>query len=402
MVSSDVVPTGRGQDLTGLIASLQERLRDLPEDYTSWASLALAYVEQARVTGDPAYYDKADQAVAESRAAQVQNNAAASAAAAALSAARHDFSGALTQAQAALEVDPYDATALAVKVDALTELGRYDDQLEALRVADRRQPGVPVAARYSYAYELRGRLARAAQILQTAADIGSHADRAYLFTLHADLDRRAGRLREAARHLRLARREGPGYLPALVSRARLAVASGRLDMAVAHWQDVVAQLPLPEYLVELGELHLHMDRQDLAEQQFAVVESTMDLLSRSDVNTDLETALFQADHGDPARALSDARAEWARRRSIHVADVLAWAMHVNGRNHEALRLSRQATRLGTAEARLWLHRGTIEASLGLDADARRHLRHGLAVDPGASPWQADRARAVLRTLGEGQ
>jgi Flp pilus assembly protein TadD len=145
-----------------------------------------------------------------------------------------------------------------------------------------------------------------------------------------------------------------------------------------------------------------MDRQDLAEQQFSVVESTMDLLSRSDVNTDLETALFQADHGDPARALSDARAEWARRRSIHVADVLAWAMHVNGRNHEALRLSRQATRLGTAEARLWLHRGTIEASLGLIADARRHLRHGLAVDPGASPWQADRARAVLRTLGEGQ
>ncbi len=47
----------------------------------------------------------------------------------------------------------------------------------------------------------------------------------------AELDRRDGRVGAAQTHLRQALRESPGYVPALVSRARLAVAQGRLDVA---------------------------------------------------------------------------------------------------------------------------------------------------------------------------
>lgn len=392
-------PAGNAQGLTGIIESLQERLRRLPGDAPSWAHLGLAYVEQARVTGNPTYYGKADQAVAESLSVQAEDNALAHTAAAALAAARHDFTAALEEADAALRIDPYEPGALAIRVDALTELGRYSEQLQALRLADRRSPGIPIAARYSYAYELRGDLDQARRILRQAAVDGSHDDRAYLFTLHADLDRRAGDLRAAERHLDLALTEGPGHLPALVSQARLAIAQGRPALALRRWQEVVTQLPLPEYLTELGELHLSLGQRAQAREQFAVVQSTIDLLAGSGVNTDLETALFQADHGSPREALRVAEAEWQRRRSVHVADVVAWALHRFGRDQEALGLARQATRLGTKEARMWLHRGTIEAALGLDRAARRHLRHGLAVDPGVSPWQAERARATLRGLG---
>ena len=396
--STAVVPAGSAEGLTGVIESLQDRLRRLPGDGASWAHLALAYVEQARVTGNPTYYAKADEAVAESLEVLPEDNAPAHTAAAALAAARHDFTAALAEADAALRIDRYEPGALAVRVDALTELGRYPEQLEALRVADRRSPGIPIAARYSYAYELRGDLDRAREILRQAASAGSREERAFLLTLHADLDRRAGDLRAADRTLRQALREGPDHLPALVSQARLAVAQGRPGLALRRWEEVVTRLPLPEYLTELGELQLSLGRPAQAREQFAVVQSTIDLLGGNGVNTDLETALFQADHGSPAQALQDARAEWQRRRSVHVADVLGWALHQSGRDAEALRLARRATRLGTEEARMWLHRGTIEAALGLDAAARRHLRHGLAVDPGASPWQAERARAVLRGL----
>ncbi|HET6561701.1 MAG TPA: tetratricopeptide repeat protein [Marmoricola sp.] len=388
-----------GPDLESTIESLQVRLRKVPADAPGWATLAVAYVEQARVSGDASLYTRADAAVARSLEEQPQDNAPALAADAALAAARHDFSAALEVADRALAVDPYFPGALAIRVDALTELGRYDAQLDALRRADRRQPGFPIATRYAYAYELRGQLRRAAAVLRRAATTPVAADRTFALTLLADVERRQGRLDRAADHLREALRATPGSVPALASQARLAVARGDLDAAVRRWQRVVTLLPLPEYLTELGELHLVRGESREAEAQFDVVRATHELLAANGVDTDLESALFEADHGSVAAALASARAEWDRRHSIHVADVLAWALHRSGRDREAIRHARFATRLGTAEGRLWLHRGTIEAALGDDEGAVASLRRGLTADLGQSPWQADRARRLLHDLG---
>ena len=395
------LPATPGQDLTSVIASLQEGLRRVPGDAPGWATLGLAYVEQARVTGDPAYYGKADAVITRSLEEMPTDNAVAHASAAAVAAARHRFGTALRESRAALAIDPFQPTALAVRVDALTELGDYAGQMRALAVADRRQPGVPVASRYSYALELRGRLGAATRVLLTAAESASHADRGFLLTQVAELDRRDGRVGAAAVRLRQALRESPGYVPALVSRARLAVAEGRPDVAERRWRAVVARLPLPEYVTELGELLLHDGRRAAAERQFSVVRTTVRLLEANGVDTDLETALFEADHGSPAKALDQARAEWGRRHSIHVADALAWALHVNGQDRRALGYAEQATRLGTQESRLWLHRGLVEAALGKDAESAAHLRRALAVDPGASPWQQARVRQALAGIRAG-
>src|SRR5258708_5935635 len=48
-----------GQDSQAAIERAQKRLRELPSDWQTWAGLGQAYVEQARVTGDPSYYAKA-------------------------------------------------------------------------------------------------------------------------------------------------------------------------------------------------------------------------------------------------------------------------------------------------------------------------------------------------------
>ncbi len=365
----------------------------------SWANLAVAYVEQARLTGNATYYQKADEAAARSFEVEPDENFPALAAQAAISAARHDFSDALTSADEALAINPRDLGALAIRVDALNELGRYDEQLKALRIADRLQPSTAIATRYSYAYELRGDLDRAAGILRRAADVGSRNDKAYTLTLLADIQRKQGRLGAAGRQLAVAQQAVPDYLPALVSSARLQVAQGDLEKAVGTWQDVVARQPLPEYVTELGELLQHLGRADEADAQFAVVRTTIELLDASGVRTDLETALFEADHGSPARALSQARAEWRQRTSVHVADALAWALHRNGRDREALTIAVRATSLDSPEARFWIHRGTIEAALGMTDAARTHLQRGLATDPGLSPWQRSAARTTLAEIG---
>ena len=392
-----VVPDS-GQDLDASIASLQDTLRRVPDDYVSWANLAVAYVEQARVTGNATYYDKADKAAERSFSIEPDKNFTALAASAAIAAARHDFSQALDDAEGALAINPRDLGALAIRVDALNELGRYPAQLRALRTADRLQPSTAIAARYSYAYELRGDLNRASDILRRAAASGSRADKAYTLTLRADILRKQNRLGAADRALATALQAVPGHLPALVSTARLQTARGELEGAVETWQSVVTRQPLPEYLTELGELLDHLGRTDEADAQFAVVRTTIELLDASGVRTDLETALFEADHGSAARALTQARAEWARRTSVHVADTLAWALHRTGRDAEALPIARAATRLRSPEAKFWIHRGTIEAALGMTTEARTHLRLGLATDPGNSPWQRDQARTTLTSL----
>ena len=395
---SPVATSPTGESLDDTVAALQDRLRRLPQDDSAWSTLALAYVEQARLTGDPSYYPKAEEAVTTSLGLRPEDNVAAHSSAAALAAARHEFDQALVEADRALAISPRDGRALAVRVDALTELGRYAEQERAVRRADRLQPGLPVAARYSYVEELRGDLREASAVLERSLGGAALADRAFLLTQIAELDRRRGLLERAERHLSGARRASPDYLAADVSRARLAVAQGDLETAERRWSDVVRRVPLPEYLLELGEIQLTRGQEEEAAQQFSVIRTTSRLLDANGVNTDLETAIFEADHGSAKRALSMARAEWSARRSIHVADALAWALHVNGRDAEALELARQATRLGTKEARMWMHRGLIEASLGMRAAAVRDLRRGLRTDPGVSPWQASQARDALERL----
>jgi tetratricopeptide (TPR) repeat protein len=388
-----------GDDLASAVTALQTHLRIQPRDSRGWATLGVSYVELARLAGDPSYYPKAGHVLSRSLRVQPKDNDLALAGRAALAAARHEFTFALRESRASLAINPYQAQALAIRVDALTELGRYKAQLTALRQADHRQPGVPVFARYSYADELRGRTDRAMALLrQGLRGATVPADQAYLLTLLADLERRAGRLSSAGRLIRRALTASPDYVPALASRARLLVARHDLPQALHTWREVTTRLALPEYLLELGELYEATGRPARAQQQFSVLQATKQLLRSNGVRVDLETALFEADHGSPSAALSAARTEWSRRHSVQVADALAWAQHVSGHDTAALRLSDRATRLGTPLAMFSIHRGLIQAALGLRSAALTNLRRGLEQDPGLSPWQADRARSVLRSL----
>jgi tetratricopeptide (TPR) repeat protein len=398
-VDPAVLPQLSGDDLASAVTALQTHLRMQPRDGHGWATLGVSYVELARLAGDPSYYPKADHVLARSLRVQPKDNDLALAGRAALAAARHQFNIALRQSQASLTINPYQAQALAIRVDALTELGRYQAQLTALRQADHRQPGVPVFARYSYAEELRGRTNRATALLrQGLRGAVVPSDQAYLLTLLADLERRAGHLDRAGHLISRALAVSPGYVPALASRARMLVARHDLPQALRAWRDVTSRLALPEYLLELGELYEATGRPALAKQQFGVLQATKQLLRSNGVRVDLETALFEADHGSASAALSAARAEWSRRHSVQVADALAWAEHVSGHDVAALRMSHLATRLGTPLAMFSIHRGLIEATLGRRSAALKDLRRGLGEDPGLSPWQADRARSALRSL----
>nr|WP_303709802.1 tetratricopeptide repeat protein [Kutzneria buriramensis]WKX07906.1 tetratricopeptide repeat protein [Kutzneria buriramensis] len=388
-----------GGDLDASITALQSQLRAQPKDFGGWATLGLAYVEQARTKGDPSRYPQAERALKRSLDLKPDNDRAL-AGRAALAAARHDFEDALRYADQALEQNPYSERALSSRIDALVELGRYDDALKAAELADTRRPGIPVFTRYAYVHELRGDVATAQRVLEQAlASATAPGDVAYVATALGQLAWNQGDHTTALHHYARALAADDTYVPALEGRARAQAASGDRAAAIKGMEDVVARYPLPGPLVELGELYEDRggegDRAK-AHDQYALVDAWTSLARAAGVNADLDTALAAADHGDAASALRAARAEWDRRRTVHTADALAWALHVNGRSEEALPYARRATATGYRNAAFLHHRGMIELATGHEQEGRAHLKAALELNPGFSPTGAREAGKALK------
>ncbi|MGW7525043.1 tetratricopeptide repeat protein [Streptomyces sp. NPDC054783] len=387
-----------GGDLDASIAALQAHLRTQPKDSGSWATLGLAYVEQARTKGDPARYPQAERALNRSLALAPDNDQAL-AGRAALAAARHDFKDALAYADRALRQNPYSERALSSRIDGLVELGRYSEALTAAGTADTRKPGVPVFTRYAYVHELRGDVATARRVLKQAlAGATSPGDIAYVAAQLGQLAWNQGDYRTALAYYARALAADDTYLPALEGRARAQAASGDRAAAIRGMETVVSRYPLPGPLVELGELYEARgaagDRAR-ARRQYALVDAWIALAKANGVNADLDTALAAADHGDKAAALRAARAEWARRHTVHTADALAWALHVNGRDAEALPYARRATATGYRNAAFLYHRGMIELAAGRRTAGHASLTAALRLNPGFSPLGAAVARTAL-------
>nr|WP_229695086.1 tetratricopeptide repeat protein [Streptomyces lacrimifluminis] len=388
-------------DIDASIASLQAHLRAQPRDFGSWATLGLAYVEQARTKGDPSRYPQAQQALNRSLELKPDNDPAL-AGRAALAAARHDFPGALTYADQALAQNPYSERALSTRIDALVELGRYDEALKATDEADAKRPGVPVFTRFAYVRELRGEVTTARRVLEQAlGSAASRGDIAYVATALGQLAWNQGEYKSALEYFARALAADDAYLPALEGRARAQFADGDLAGAIKGLEDVVSRYPLPGPLVELGELYeVRGGDGDLAKAraQYALVNAWTAIARANGVNADLDTALAAADHGDRKSALRAARAEWDRRETVHTADALAWALHANGQDEEALPYARRATATGYRSASFLYHRGMIEQATGHAKEARASLSAALELNPGFSPLGARKARTALKSL----
>ena len=86
-----------------LIRNLQEQLTANPNDWQSYSQLGLAYLQKARETGDPTYYQKTEEALDKALSFQPDDYASVSAKGA-LALARHDFALALEWGEKAKEI----------------------------------------------------------------------------------------------------------------------------------------------------------------------------------------------------------------------------------------------------------------------------------------------------------
>jgi tetratricopeptide (TPR) repeat protein len=382
-------------DTDARIARLQADVRRGRTDRA--AALAAAYLQKVRETGDASFYGRADKLL-HAALARDPSDQGTLVQAATLAAARHDFRGALALARRAEAAVPGTLAPLPILVDALVELGRYDEAERTLQRLVDLKPNLTAYARVSYLRELYGDLPGAVDAIERAISAGGPAREnvAYMQTLLGGLELTRGRLGAARRAYDAALAALPEYAPAAAGRARLAAARGDLAGAIARWRRVVDRLPLPEYVIALGETEVAAGRRADARRDLELVRAQQALLAGAGVNTDVELAIFEADHGDPQRALALARAAWRNAPSIRSADARGWALTRAGRPRDGLRWANRALRLGSLEPSLRYHAGMAALAAGRRAEGRRQLRLAIAHGLAAQPLHLQRAREALR------
>ncbi len=395
--STTPIPTATQSTTASQVAALEARVQARPDDVKALSSLASAYLQRARETADPSFYALA-QTASDRALAREPGNVQAIVIAGALALSRHDFARALSIGQQAQAIEPSYVATYGILTDANVELGRYDDATAAAQQLADLRPSFASLSRISYIRELHGDLDGAIVAMQQAVNAGSAISQdavwgrvllGNLYLTKNDINAAASQYQQAAALL-------PNDPNAEFGLARLAIARGDLATAEPLLRDVVQQRPLADYVITLGDLLWSQGRTREAEQQYATVAVIQQLFAAAGVDTDIELALFDADHDvTPEKTYETALAGYQRRPSVYAADTVAWTAFKAGRLEEARAYMTEAQRLGTRDPRFSYHAALIAGASGDQPAAQRYLKEVESMSPALSLRYAADARRAL-------
>ena len=389
-----------GTSIDDQIQTLQDGLKANPNDWQSYSQLGLAYLQKSRETGDPSYYQKAEAALNKSIGQQPDDYATVSAMGA-LALARHQFLSALEWGERARQIDPDRTYAYGVIADAQIELGQYSEAIETLQAMVDLRPDMSSYSRISYIRELHGDMEGALDMMQLAVDGGTPnmESTAWTRTQLGSLHFTMGNLDQAELEYTRTLNDRPGYVYALAGLGRVRAAQGRMDEAIELLTLATNVMPLPEFVIILGDIYQANGQPDAALGQYNLIDAIEQLYKANGVDMEMDIALFNADQNKNLKATVErAREVYASRPSIHAADVLAWALYKSGEYEEAQFYSQEALQLGTKDALKLFHAGMIAYRLGENLQAQGYLEQALEINPHFSILYSDEARQTLNAL----
>ncbi len=397
---------------TETIRFLEERIKRDPEDYIAYNKLASEYLRQMRLTGDAVYLEMALRAAKTSlEVLPAQQNKEGLAVLALAKYASHEFSESRDYAKQLIELDPNKGYAYQILGDALVELGEYTEAEEAFRKM-KTLGGIQVFTQAA----MEQRLARLAWLKGENAEAKNHFSTAlklfhsmpeppsdatsYCSWQLGKISFSEGDYKTAEKYYKEALEIFPEYAAALASMGEVRAALGDLTGAIEFYERAVKRFPDITFVAALGDLYKITGRVEEADRQYELVEQIGRLSAINGTLYNRGLAMFYADHDlKTNEAYQKAAKEYEVRKDIYGADALAWTALKAGKIDEAREKSKEATRLGTADAILLYHAGMIASAAGDNLTARRYLQKALAVNPKFSLLQAEICRKTLESLG---
>ncbi len=351
-----------------------------------------AWIKHARLQSDPGFYLNAG-ACADLALALDPANAHALEVRGHVLMNLHDFAGAHALATTLVAREPTRASAHGLLADAELELGDYDRALATTQRQLSLHPDMGAHARASYLRWLAGDQAGARRLITAAlVDRDPQDPEAAAWTVveAGNLYWHAGDLVAADAIYQEALRWLPGYPSALFGRARVALAQGEPQRAIAALEKSLQQKPLVETAWLLGDAQAAAGDAESAAASYLSAEK----IGRRGDRMMLASFLAAKDrNADEALRLADA--ESRTRSNVYLDDIRAWALYRLGRYREALDASERALRLGTPDARLLFHNGAIRLALDDTVAGTRKLEQALALNPHFDAAAAAQARAML-------
>jgi tetratricopeptide (TPR) repeat protein len=376
-----------------VIRFLEQRVGRDADDITAQNRLAGEYLHRFRVAGDDRDLFRALAAAERSLAAvPAEVNAGGLAARARARFALHGFAAARDDGLRLVEQEPAKRYPLEILGDALLELGDYDAAADAYAKMAAFGDGDPDAASES-------RMARLALVKGDLAGARKHFDSAvalaqvmlppspetlsWCLVQSGQLAFQTGDWATADRQYAAALEAHPDDWPAIDHVAELRAAEKRYPESIGLYERLIARVPRPELMQNLGDVCAAAGRADDAKRwRHAALEKYLQAASEGAAHYDHHLAGYYCDsEPNPAEAVRWAKKDMETRHSVYAWDGLAWALYQTGDMKAAAASMDKALALGTKDAHLLYHASLIYYRAGDAAKGKDCLRKAGEVNP---------------------
>lgn len=385
--SEPTVAVSNNAHLEQIITKQEERLKKAPKDITVLNTLAIAYIQKARETGDLAWYVKGRKTLETSvdidpkNATSLHNLAYAST-------IFHEFGDAIKLANQAIAIDPSDAEAHGVLADAYYEQGQYEQAAKSAQTMLDLKPNLASLSRGSQIRWIMGNPKGAMALMAKAIEAGGNypENTAWCRVQLGTMAFQTGNVLQAEQIFESVLRDIPDYRHAEVGLAKVRVSQGKLDEAVQLLENATSGGTPVAYVLELADVYKKAGRAANAQKQIERISKMRDEHLQYGIAGDelvLGTALV--DHGgDLARALELLAAEAKSHDSVAANSAYAWALLKSGQPKEAKKAITRAMRTNVQDALVWFRAARIEEALGNKMEARQLVAKVQSLNPNFS------------------
>jgi tetratricopeptide (TPR) repeat protein len=385
-----IASSGEWLNTKAAIEKLLADIRSNPKNNTAKINLALAYIQESRVTGNHAYYDAAAMQLIEDLLSDNPNDFQALTAKATIQLSQHHFAEALETGNKVVKMNPWNAYSFGILTDANVELGKYD---EAILSADKMvslRPDIRSYSRVSYLREIFGDMTGAIDAMKMAVSSGvpgteqTEWTRVYVGHIYEVI----GKADSAEMQFKLTLSHRPNYPFAYAGLGRIAKAKSNYELAIKYF--TLAKEGMADYSFneELTDIYRAALRHREAEVELA---EAINMLKTNNGNesasshghySDRELALLYLKDYRYDLALQHAMTEYNRRPdNIEVNQTLAWVHYTRGEYDAANKKIDSALRTGSQNPILLFQAGLIKIKSGSVAEGRNLLHQSLAINP---------------------
>lgn len=332
--------------LNGKAEQYRQAISNDPGDTKSALALAALFIQEARISGNYAYYDKAAMKTVNDVLAIDPDNFEALVYKALIYYSQHHFAEGLETAEKAKSINPHNAYVYGLMVDGHVEMGNYDS---AIVNSDRMvsiRPDLTSYSRISYLREIFGDYKGAIEAMKMAVEAGGPGDEytEWSRVQLASLLEKTGDYQHAEMLYYLSLNLRPGYPYALAGLGRVAVARKDYDRAIQYYQR--ADSAIDDYSVKEALADTYRLSGKPTEAQRLFKEVIDDLSENAEAANSDESIGHYADRelayaylkvNDNDKALEHALMEYNRRPgNIDVNETVAWVYYNRGEPGKAL------------------------------------------------------------------